>query len=81
VQIVDLGGAAVQRQISGGPVVDPVVAERPAGRVDQVIVRLLQKIEKIAEQRGGDKAARHGDDGLRDGGRSHEAHETPGRLQ
>src|SRR5664279_1512377 len=71
VQIVNLGGAAVQRQISGGPVIDPVVSERPAGRIKQVILCLMIEIEKIAEHGGGDKAARHGDDSGRDGSLSH----------
>jgi len=49
VQIINLGGAPVQSEITAGPVVDPVVAERPADRIDQVVVRLMQQIEKIAE--------------------------------
>ena len=63
----------MQREISARPVVEPIVAERAAGRIEQMIVRLPQQIEEIAEQRGRHKAARHGDDGVRDGGRSHAA--------
>jgi hypothetical protein len=44
-------------------------------------VGLTQKIKKIAEQGGDDEAARHGDDGGRDGSRSHAAYGTLARLQ
>ena len=80
VDVVDLGGTAVQREPGGRPVIDPVVAERAAGRVDQVIVRLAQQIDEIAEHGGGDKAARHGDDSGRDDGNPHGRYGTPAAL-
>lgn len=56
--VVNLGGAAVQRQPRARPVVHEIVAERATMAIRQAIAGLPQQVENVADDRDRDPATR-----------------------